>query len=109
MQLKIDINKEPLVDYVYKILTSVPMSRDSDLWLYYCILKSKGYNPHKLDFCRLMNLIQKNELPPIESVGRARRKIQNLHPDLRGLYYKDRKKFAEEVREDLSNLISKEF
>lgn len=109
MQLKILINKEPIIDYVYKILVSIPISRDSDLWLYYCIIRSKGYNPKKFDFCKLMDLVQKNELPSFESVGRARRRIQHLHPDLRGEYYKDRQKFSQDIKEDLSKLISKEF
>lgn len=107
MQIKISINKEPLVEYVNNILISIPMSRDSDLWLYFCIIKAKGFNPRKLDYCKLMDLIQKNELPSMESVGRARRKIQHLNPELRGNFYKDRQKFSQEIREDLSKLISK--
>lgn len=109
MQIKININREPLIEYVNNILISIPMSRDSDLWLYFCIIKLKGYNPKKMNYCKLMDLIQKNELPSMESVGRARRKIQYLNPDLRGNYYKDRQNFSQEIREDLSKLILKEF
>ena len=33
-----------------------------------------------------------------ESVSRARRKVQEQNPELRGKYYKDRKELAEEIR-----------
>jgi hypothetical protein len=43
-------------------------------------------------------------LTSFESISRARRKIQEQNPLLRGSTYKERKEMSENVRENIKNL-----
>lgn len=71
-------------DIVKEVLETNKMARNSDMALY--IKVCEKVNPTVLSkpfWVVLMNLKELN-LPNIETVGRARRKMQELHPELAG-------------------------
>jgi len=43
-------------------------------------------------------------LTSFESISRARRKIQEHNPSLRGKNYKERQEISEDIRENIKNL-----
>ena len=50
----------------------------------------------------LLKLIAYNKVTNFESISRCRRKLQELHPDLRGDKYKARHDKQEEMKDDLN-------
>lgn len=82
---------------VEKVLENVPASRDSDELLYTLVvtdlLADKNVDINKLSFTTFLKNRKYYKLPSIESVGRARRKCQELREDLKSSdvvsYYKD--------------------
>ena len=69
-------------DLVKEILMEEPAARNSDMLLYYFVCcKRNVVSLGEPCGYALMNL-EKLNLPPIESVGRARRQIQKLYPEL---------------------------
>lgn len=77
-------NLNTLTSIVLGVLRKEPDTRNSDYELYYEICKIK--NPATLGMKFGTVLKNRNELgiPSIESVGRARRKIVENHPELAG-------------------------
>lgn len=49
----------------------------------------------------LLRKFTKGELPSYESISRARRKVQELHKELRGTNYEERQNHQEQVKEVL--------
>ena len=88
---------------VEEILRNKSKARDDDNVLYAYFLNSLGVSVRKTSFWEITSRIVSGDLPSIESVGRVRRKIQELNPELVGtvekrkIRYKaidDYKKFA---------------
>lgn len=81
-------NLKTLTSLVRYILEENEQARNSDSMLYYCVLKHYGAE-HNIDIdsmsipCFLLHLSE-YPLPSIESVGRTRRKVLELHPELAG-------------------------
>ena len=75
-------------ELVRNTLKKYPMSRNSDNYLYYLILKKVG-EKNGIDIDRmsmpmfLLNMRQYG-FPPFESVRRSRQKIQHDYPELAG-------------------------
>lgn len=67
---------------VKEILEKHPSARDNDYVLYGFVLNNHGYSVKKITFETLMNLTRTNQLPTIESIGRSRRKVQELYAEL---------------------------
>ena len=68
-------------DRVEYVLENYPKTRDSDtlLWLTYMVVfhdVSTKVNNAKDSFKEMANILLKKQVPAIESIGRARRKIQ---------------------------------
>lgn len=70
-------------EIVKEILTEEPATRDDDYLLYSYILHKYGV-PTQTSFSTIIVMIRKKRLPTLETVGRARRKAQELYPELRG-------------------------
>lgn len=71
-------------EIVKEILEQKPRARDCGF-----VLNKYGYSVN-IPFNELANLVKAEELPSMETVGRARRKVMELYPSLRGDSYKVR-------------------
>lgn len=70
-----------LTPIVQKILTEKVTARDDDQLLYCYFLNTQGISKN-IPFWTLCSKIKNKELPSLESIGRIRRKVQELHPNL---------------------------
>lgn len=68
---------------VQQILENVPQTRNSDMLLYYHVCLEIDKTVLKLPFWLVLLDLKQYGLPPIASVGRARRKLQRAFPELR--------------------------
>lgn len=68
---------------VQEILEKVPQTRNSDMLLYYYVCLEIDRTVLKLPFWIVLLDLKVHGLPPIASVGRARRKLQRDFPELR--------------------------
>lgn len=81
-----------------------PRLRDSNEQLYYIYLIESGYDCSKSvkDFLKDMST---RRIPYIDVIGRASRKVQEEHPELRGKNYKKRKvKIEPSVRLEIKEI-----
>lgn len=78
MEMKMRLNR--LKHLVYSILKDNPKTRDSDRLLYNEVCMELGYDTHTIS---AYEMLHSSTMPSIESVGRARRKAQEEHPELR--------------------------
>ena len=69
---------------VEDILRSKSKARDDDNVLYAYFLNSLGVSVRKTSFWEITRRVVNGDLPSIESVGRVRRKVQELNPELVG-------------------------
>lgn len=69
-------------ELVKEILTRQPLARDDDYILYAYVLNRYGISKD-ITFWDLRSKVQESIVPSMESVGRARRKCQELYPALR--------------------------
>lgn len=68
---------------VKEILEAVPETRNSDMLLYYFVCIQINKKVMNLPFWVVLTNLKHYGLPPIESVGRVRRKLQEIYPELR--------------------------
>lgn len=69
-------------EIVKEILVKSPQARDDDYTLYAYVLNHYGISKN-ITFWDLRTKVKDGEVPSMESVGRARRKCQELYPGLR--------------------------
>jgi hypothetical protein len=83
---------------VMEILEKRKQTRDSDkkLWLSY-LYNYCGLDRQSLE--KVAQVVLDPSTPTMESITRARRKIQERHPELRGKTYKQRQAEQENVRD----------
>ena len=84
---------------VKAILTQYAKARDDDMLLYAIVLHKNGYVKNDEKFYDVFPKAKERGLPSYESVTRARRKVQEKEPSLRGNEYKQRKKAEEEYHD----------
>jgi hypothetical protein len=100
-------NLKDVKSIVEELLIRNPKTRDSDNLLVatYYFYEEGGkealQNKSAYDFLKNMS---SGNLTSFESISRARRKIQEQNPLLRGSNYKERKEMSENVRENIKNL-----
>jgi hypothetical protein len=100
-------NLEDVKSIVEGLLINNPKTRDSDNLLvatyYFYEVGGKAVlqNQSAYDFLKNMSA---GSLTSFESISRARRKIQEQNPLLRGNNYKQRKESSEQIRENIKNL-----
>lgn len=75
------MEKGKTFDLVKSILESVPETRDDDFELIYEVAKEFGWGG--CAFGQALTLWRDRGCPSFESITRARRKVQELHPELR--------------------------
>ena len=88
-------------DTIKSILQSNEKSRNSDFRLYCILLMRLGFDPKNISAFDLLKGMQEKTYPNLESVGRARRKLQESNVELRGSSYESRKEHEKSVRTEL--------
>jgi hypothetical protein len=94
------------LDLVKFILERSPESRDNDNILLWIVWK-KEYPIIEKDVEAFKMLFITKKLPSMESITRARRKLQELHPELRGLKYDKRQNNQKIYKQDLGYNVSR--
>ena len=93
---------------VKHLLAETPRYRNNDKLLVARIwwdeMKSKGINPDKATARDLMNLMVDDRVTKSGSILRARRKVQQHFPNLRGIIRTHRMQKQNKVKEDIRNL-----
>lgn len=69
---------------VEEILRTKSNARDDDNVLYAYFLNSLGVSVRRMSFWEITRRVVNGDLPSMESVGRVRRKVQELNPELIG-------------------------
>ncbi len=92
-----------MLNKVEYALENYPQTRDNDSILIGHIFNSE-VEIKRVSAFHLLDLMSKGVLPPVESITRARRKLQQLHPHLRGTSHKSRKNAAKEVKEEITQI-----
>tara|TARA_R110002167_G_scaffold48013_2_gene141912 strand:- start:1140 stop:1448 length:309 start_codon:yes stop_codon:yes gene_type:complete len=88
------------LDLVKFILERSPEARDNDNILLWIVWK-KEYPIIDNDIEEFKKLFISKQLPSMESITRARRKLQEVYPELRGLKYDKRQNNQKLYKEDL--------
>lgn len=86
-------------EQVKEILTKYPETRDDDMRLYGQFLWQNGEVGKNETFFNVLGSARKRKLSSYESITRARRKVQEKEPALRGKRYSQRHKAEEEYRD----------
>ena len=71
-------------DLVKAILKEEPKARDSFPYLYYMVCLAKNPKALGMPFAQVIMNLKSLNLPPFESVRRARQKLQSAYPELAG-------------------------
>ncbi len=71
-------------------------TRDCDYYLYNQILKL--YDAQNITALELLKAMKNKTIPSFESVSRARRQLQQMRPDLRGVNWMNRQTTAQDKR-----------
>ena len=91
-----------LLENVKHILLTRESSRDSDMRLCYFIWRDfENTNPSDMLGTKLLEMLDKRQISSIESIGRARRKIQEDFPETRGSNYVKRHNNQKHIKEVL--------
>ena len=93
---------------VKKLLAESPRYRDNDKLLIVRIwweeMKSKGIDPEKATARQLMDLMVDDRVTQPDTIKRARRKVQEHFPNLRGIIRTHRMQKQNKVKESIRNL-----
>ena len=84
---------------VKTLLIEIPETRDDDMLLYARFCYKYGYVGQSSEFMAVMTNAKRLGMPSYESITRARRKIQEQVPELRGTNRRARKAEEEVYRE----------
>lgn len=92
-------------DVVKDALIRYPKYRDDDnklvAYIWWKHLK-KNNIPEDIIAMDFLQLYAKNELPQADAITRARRKVQEENPELRGELYNERHQLKEEVKNNIN-------
>ena len=95
-----------ITEIVLKVLKEVPEARDNDELLRFKVhaeqLKSIRAQGYPLD--DYARLCISRQFASHESIRRARQKLQELHPELRGQTYRKREMLETEMRQTIKSL-----
>ena len=92
-------------DIVTDVLVKMPKARDNDEILCVCVWYHQV--GHRIDHLSLQEFFHKmadGKYYKAESIMRCRRKLQELHSDLRGKKYEKRRKNTKKVKEELNEM-----
>jgi len=87
---------------VLSILMDREDARDNDYALYYYVLSDRNIDLKRISAYDFLLRMSKGTLPPFLSITRARRKIQEEYPEVRGELWEKRHKRAEAVKNEMT-------
>ena len=100
--MKITKKVVSLTEKVEILLTKFPELRDDDKLLvtkmWYFEMKKLNLEPNQAPTSLFLELYQQGQLSNADVVGRARRKVQELKPELRGNNWEERHKEGDDTR-----------
>jgi hypothetical protein len=100
--MKITKKVVSLSEKVEILLTRFPNLRDDDKLLvtkmWYFEMKKLNLEPNTAPISLFLTLYQQGQLSNADVVGRARRKVQELNPELRGNNWEERHKEGDDTR-----------
>lgn len=95
-------------DTVKKLLEDYPKFRDNDellvVQIWHSELKRLGIDSKTIPAMDFFNIYKENKLTPADLITRARRRVCELHENLRGKSYKPRKKKQEEWKKEMADV-----
>lgn len=91
------------IEWVINKLATTPSFRDSNEKLYYQFLKESGYDVNKT-VKEFLQDMEKRNIPYIDSIARASRKVQEEHPHLQGKSYRKRMEKEKIVRNEIREI-----
>ena len=91
-------------DSVKFLLEAYPKSRDNDVRLVASYYYNNIANINQMSAIELLEVMVNGNLPSPDTITRARRKIQEKHPHLRGVKYEEKQKFEKQVRENINKV-----
>lgn len=95
------MKKQTLKEIVERCLREKPHTRDNDWELVLEVYEIINVNPATQTGWLLIKKIAEGEIQNPEAILRWRRRLQQLNPDLRGQFWKQRMDRIPEVREEL--------
>jgi hypothetical protein len=99
------VNLKQIGPRVKRVLQDNPSTRNNDNKLTAIIwsqdLRQQGKDANLLTAQGFMKMYYEGKLTNSDSITRARRKLQELHPELRGKNYQARQANQEKVKKDL--------
>ena len=90
---------------VTDVLKNNERARDNDELL--CALVWRNQVGHRIDYLTVLEFLQKmasGKFHKAESIMRCRRKLQELHVDLRGRKYEERRKNSKRIKDELQTM-----
>ena len=91
-------------DSVKLLLEAYPKLRDNDVRLVASYYYNNIANINQMSAIELLEVMVNGNLPSPDTITRARRKIQEKHPELRGVKYEEKQKFEKQVRENINKI-----
>ena len=91
-------------EQVQILLETYPKLRDNDVRLVASYYYNNISNINQISAIDLLQIMVNGNLPSPDTITRARRKIQEKHPELRGVNYVERQKLEKQVRENINKI-----
>lgn len=82
---------------IENLLFDIPDTRESDITLYFYLLKKINIDPDTITFGDALRKMYDDKFPKIETVARLRRLLQEKKPEYRGKNYIQRHNLEKEV------------
>ena len=92
---------------VHKLLSLVPEVRDNDVKLIHEVWKIEtvfGEDLEKMEIRMLFGMMLDGRISESSTIRRIRRRLQQLHPDLRGYKYQKRHQLQEVVIDEVETM-----
>lgn len=91
-------------EQVQILLETYPKLRDNDTRLVASYYYNNISNINQMSAINLLEVMVNGNLPSPDTITRARRKIQEKHPELRGVKYAERQKLEKQVRQEINKI-----
>lgn len=91
-------------EQVQILLETYPKLRDNDVRLVASYYYNNISNINQISAIDFLQIMVNGNLPSPDTITRARRKIQEKHPELRGVNYVERQKLEKQVRQEINKI-----
>ena len=91
-------------EQVQILLETYPKLRDNDVRLVASYYYNNISNINQISAIDFLQIMVNGNLPSPDTITRARRKLQEKYPELRGVNYVERQKLEKQVRQEINKL-----